>query len=100
MRSPEAEYDHALNIPSVNQQQAIKSFFELTQEVRRQASDKDLDTPGELTSGEVLRAALEKFPDLATSVVALMRDDVALGRDLTNVATGVVQQLDPFTPTP
>lgn len=99
MRSPEAEYNHLLNIPSVNQQQAIKTFFQIIQEVRFQASEKDLDSPGELTSTEVLRAALDKFADGSKSVVALMTDEVAFGRDIFNVGAGVVQQLDPFTPT-
>jgi len=94
MRVPEAKYDHKLNIPSVNQQQAIRTFFEFTQEVRRQASGKDLDSPGELTSAEVLTAALSKFPDGAAAIVAMLNDDVAMGRDILNVSIGVVQQLD------
>ena len=97
MRPPEAAYDSTLNVPSVNQQQAIKSVFEFIQELRRQASFEDEDSPDELTAAEIFTALLEDAPELAVDIIALVRDETALAEDGFNLAVGVTQQLAPLS---
>lgn len=90
MRPVDAEYDASLNKLSVNQDQSTRAVFEFIQAIRRKAAD------GQLTPQEVLQAAVEEIGDAATQLVELVKDPVPLGEDIYKVATGLVNQLQPF----
>ena len=77
MRDPNATYDPTLNEPTVNQKQVAQTLFDFVQEVRKQMSDQDPDSPGQLTPMEILQIALSKVPAAAPVLVNLIRDDVS-----------------------
>lgn len=80
-RDPNATYDPALNDADVNQSAAAQDIFEFTQELRRQASASDPDSPSELTFQEIITAAIKHVPGAAASILAMLRDDSKLASD-------------------
>ncbi|MEE9360855.1 MAG: hypothetical protein V3U85_10270 [Hyphomicrobium sp.] len=81
MRSPDEIYETGLNDPDVNQQDAAINIFAFVQELRRQASASDPDSPDELTFQEIITASIKHVPGVATSFLAMLRDDSKMASD-------------------
>ena len=88
LRPSDAPWDPALNIPTVNQENAAGSVFDFVQALRR-ASESD----GNLSAQEVFAIAIAEAPSGAMAFVALVRDPVALDEDLEAVGHLVYRQL-------
>ena len=96
MRDPRDQYDAGLNEPTANQENAARAVFEFVQALRLEASEFDPDSPGELTVEEIFSAAIQRAPGAAMALVSVVKDEHALGDDITEIAHIVVNQLDPF----
>lgn len=95
MRSPDAVYDPALNVPTKNQSALGRAFFEVAQKARQEMAPDD-DTPGKLTTEEIFMV-LMKGTGLAEAMMESLQDETTLGDDLSTAGYIVTKQLQPFS---
>ena len=93
MRAPEATYDGSLNQPDPNQEDAAEKLFAFAQELRKQASASDPDSPDELTFQEIVTAAVQHVPGSAMAIMAMLRDESKLASDIEAIGHIISRQL-------